>query len=519
MSKQEIKKEEKPEELIRAKKLIDEGKNDEALELMKHFEEKEEHPLQDIVSCHLLKCNLLFQQGKYEDVIKLAEQTYEESLGLGKNLLSIDALMLMPHPLLWLNRLDKAFDIIKQGEELLKSLTQELATERMQREADIAYNKANLYLWGTNEVDLALEQAERSLALREEFGSKQKISQSLIQMAWIIGIGKGELDRALKYAKRALSLSEESNNKYNVAWSLNTIGMLHGFKGELDRSIQLFEQGLLIFKELNNKWSEAWALNNMGESYRMRGELDRAIECLEQGLSLSYEMGNLLQTAILHDYLIQFLVENGEIKRAQRYLHDFEQLKNQMENKPVDLMYLLNKALILKTNPRASNQGKAEEILKHILEDEDFEYEIYIRATLNLCELLLIKFSNNNNLKIIDEIQKYINQIIAIAKNSHSYWLLAETNILQAKLELLTLDLNKAKESLIRTQQIAEEYGLNQLTERISIEQDKLFSYTNKWVSSKNSAATIVELSNLAPLKEQIQYMLKKREILKRINI
>ena len=222
---------------------------------------------------------------------------------------------------------------------------------------------------------------------------------------------------------------------------------------------------------------------------------------------------------ILHDYLIQFLVENGEIKRAQRYLHDFEQLKNQMENKPVDLMYLLNKALILKTNPRASNQGKAEEILKHILEDEDFEYEIYIRATLNLCELLLIKFSNNNNLKIIDEIQKYINQIIAIAKNSHSYWLLAETNILQAKLELLTLDLNKAKESLIRTQQIAEEYGLNQLTERISIEQDKLFSYTNKWLSSKNSTATIVELSNLAPLKEQIQYMLKKREILKKFNI
>jgi len=297
------------------------------------------------------------------------------------------------------------------------------------------------------------------------------------------------------------------------------MGAIHSFKGELDRSIQLFEQALLIFKELNNKWSEAWALNNMGESYRMKGELDRAIECLEQGLSISYETGNFLQTAILHDYLIQFLVENGEIKRAQRYLNDLEQLKNQMENKPVEIMYLLDKALILKTDPRASNQGKAEEILKHILEDEDFEYEIHIRATLNLCELLLVKFSNINNLKIIDEIQKYINQIILIAKNSHSYWLLAETNMLQAKLDLLKLDLNKAKESLVRTQQIAEEYGLNQLTERISIEQDKLFNYTNKWVSSKNSTAAIVDLSNLAPLKEQIQYMLKKREILKKFNI
>lgn len=519
MNEQKAQKREKPEALIRAEKLIDEGKHDEALELMKNFEEKEEHPLQDIVYCHLLKCNLLFQQGKYEDVIKLAEQTYKESLGLGKNLLSVDALMSMPHPLLWLYRLDKAFDVIKQGEVLLKSLTKELPTECMQREADIAYNKSDLYLWGTNEVGLALEQAERSLALREESGSKQQISQSLRQMAWVYCVGKGELDRALKYAKRALSLSEESNNKYNIAWSLNTMGGIHSFKGELDRSILLFEQGLLIFKELKDKWSEAWALNNMGESYRMKGELDRAIECLEQGLSISYETGNFLQTAILHDYLIQFLVENGEIKRAQRYLNDLEQLKNQMENKPVEIMYLLDKALILKTDPRASNQGKAEEILKHILEDEDFEYEIHIRATLNLCELLLVKFSNINNLKIIDEIQKYINQIISIAKNSHSYWLLAETNMLQAKLDLLKLDLNKAKESLVRTQQIAEEYGLNQLTERISIEQDKLFNYTNKWVSSKNSTAAIVDLSNLAPLKEQIQYMLKKREILKKFNI
>ena len=330
---------------------------------------------------------------------------------------------------------------------------------------------------------------------------------------------KGELDRALKYAKRALSLSEESNNKYNIAWSLNTIGILHWFKGEIDRSILLFEQGLLIFKELKDKWSEAWVLNNMGESYRMRGELDRAIECLEQSLSLTYETGNLLQTAHIHDYLIQFLVENGEIERAQRYLHNLEQLKNQMENKSVEILYLFNKALILKANPRVSNQRKAEEILKHILEDEDLEYEIKIRATLNLCELLLIKLSDNNKLKIIDEIQKYINQIIIIAKNSHSYWLLAETKILQAKLEILTLDLNEAKESLAKAQQIAEEYGINQLTERISIEQDKLFDYTNKWVSSKSSTATIVELSNLAPLKEQIQYMLKKREILKKFNI
>jgi hypothetical protein len=62
----------KPEELIRAEKLIDDGIFDKALEIMKEFERKAKQSSQSIVLSHLLECNLLFQQSLYEKVTELS---------------------------------------------------------------------------------------------------------------------------------------------------------------------------------------------------------------------------------------------------------------------------------------------------------------------------------------------------------------------------------------------------------------------------------------------------------------
>ena len=52
-----------PEELIRAEKLIDDAKVNEAHDLLNNFEKKEGLTLHDKVSSHLLRTDLLFQQG------------------------------------------------------------------------------------------------------------------------------------------------------------------------------------------------------------------------------------------------------------------------------------------------------------------------------------------------------------------------------------------------------------------------------------------------------------------------
>ena len=493
----------RPEELVRAQQLIDAAKVNEAHELLNNFEKKEGLALHDKVLGQLLRIDLLYQQDRHKEVVKLAEETYDMSLGLGKNLLSIDALMGMAFALIRLNRLGKAYDIIKQGEELLKALPQEGTTDYKQSEAYLAFVKG-LFYQKKGDADRAIEHYKHSLALREEIGAKQDAARSLFQLGWVFGILKGELDRALKYAERSLALAKESNNNFTIALSLNLLGSIYGSRGELGRSTILFEQSLAIYKELNNKRMIATILNNLGDLYKKKGELDRALECLEQSVALHQEIGNIYNIVGVHDNLIQILIDKGDLERAQQALHDLEQLNNKLNDKTINLQYLLDKALVLKTSPRARNRGKAEEILKQLLEEKDINYEFTIGALLNLCELLLIELRMINDEEVLDEINPLIARLLDIAEKSNSYWILSETYLLQAKLSLLTFDIKKAQGFLTQAHQIAEKQGLTQLATKITSENDELYKKLDLWEKLKESGAPMTDRFELARLDEKI---------------
>ena len=289
------------EELIRAEQLINEGRHEKALDLMKNFEEKGKISLFDILSCNLLKCKLLFQQGLYQDVIKLAELTYKESLGLGKSFLSVDALLIMTEALISLLELEKAFDIIKKGEELLKKLVHSLPKEYQKREASLNFEKGRYY-GKTLDINLSAEHLEYSLKLREKLDAKPEAAISRKHLAWILGAHKGELDRAIEYFKQSLVIFKKYNIKYHIGGGLLLMAALYGLIGEVDRAIILQKQSLVIFKELNNKPNMAKVLNNMADSYRMKGDLDHALECLENSMALCNELGLLKSHIYIYDF-------------------------------------------------------------------------------------------------------------------------------------------------------------------------------------------------------------------------
>jgi len=524
-------------ELNRAKKLIDECKLDEADQLIKNFEEKGEHTLHDIVLCHFLKCELLSERGLNEDVVKLAEQTYKESLGLGKNLLSVDILLIMALALLRLNQTDKAHDITKQGEELLKTLTQELPAEYKQKEAYIASLKGWVYAQ-KREADLAIKQFELSISLREELDDKKDIAWSLVGLAHVFMFQKVDFDRALKYLKQGSTLAEESGNKHIIGFCLYYMARLHNLKGELDRSIMLFEQSLTIFNDLNNKFMVTRILSTLGDIYAIRGELNHSIRFYEQSLELSkeynykffiasafqdlsscYKMKGEFDRALEyglawnHDYLIQILIDKGDLKRAQNSLRDLEQLNNQLKDKPINLIYLLDKALVLKTSSRALNRGKAEELLKQILEDKDIFYVLKEKVLLALCELLLIELQMTGDLEVLEEVESLIARLLKSAEKSRSYWIWGETYVLQASLALITLDLKEARRLLTQGQKIAEKYELDLLAKKISNEHDKLLKQLEMWEKLKETKAPLAERMKLSRLNDQMDNMLRKRAV------
>ncbi len=501
---------EKPEDHFRTKQLILEGKHEEALQLIDKFKEKGEHSPHDILLYNLLKCDVLFQQGRYKELLTLAEETYNESLGLGKNFLSIDALLKMAEALVWLDP-NKAVEIIKQGKELLKTQTPKSPIEHKRREAEIFFVKGFSYIRVEKDADKALEHLERSIELYTECGAKWEIGRSLGSIAWVLTYLKGELNRALRLLERAFALFEESTNKYFFTACLLVMAAIYGQKGELDRSIKLHEQCLTNFKELNNKFHIAMGFNNISGIYLMKGELDRALESAEQALPIFNELGALRNIVGTYDFIIQILIDMGNIERAQHYLDRMEQLNNQMKDNNINLLYLYDKALLLKTSRRARNRGAAEEILKQILEEENLSYEITVGALLNLCELLLIEIEILNDSEILDELESYIAQLIDLAENSHSYTQLAEIYYLKAKMALLTLNVKKARRFLTQAQRIAERWNYISLATKISIEHEKLQNQIIKWEDLKDTDITFAERIKLAGLDEHMDQLIRKR--------
>ncbi|KKL64856.1 hypothetical protein LCGC14_2160800, partial [marine sediment metagenome] len=498
-----------------AEQLIDEDKLDEALTLLNNYEQKEGLTNHDRASCHLLQCQILFWQGKLKELTKLAEQLRHDNAGLEDNYFEVDSVLLVAHALVGFGKFDEASNLIRRGEELINTIPQELTRAYKQREAYLSYIKGFFYTKRGNQkdADLALKHLEHSLALREELGIKHEIAESLGQMAFYLYIFKGELNRALKYAERGLILAKESSKKYYIASSLTIIAMVKGYQGEIDRSIRFYEQSLELFKELKSKDKLAALLNNLSYSYKRRGELDRALECIEQAMALNRELGRVRILAHNYDYLIQILIDKGDLVRAQQSINDLEQINHQMKNKRINLVYLLNKALVLKTSPRAIKRGRAEYILKQVLEKEELIYEDRLIVLLTLCELLLTELRMTNDLEVLDELKQFIGQLLEIAEKSHSYWILCETLLIQAKLALISLNLEKAQRLLTQGQKIAEKYGLSLLARKISNEHDKLLKQLSMWENLKESKASLNERMELARLNEQMENMIRKRAI------
>ncbi len=503
----------RPEELIQAEQLIVEGKFEEAHQLMDKFKEKGEYTLKDTLSSNLLKIDIMIQQGLYEDAIKLANQTYKESLGLRENLLAFDALNLETKALCWLSRSDEALDKIKEGEELLKIIKQELPGAHKLRESAIEFLKAWFYLL-MNDGDKAEEHLELCLTLREEIGDKRELAEVLIASSMGFVRLRGEIDHALQNVKRGLVIAKEINWKHFIALGLQFMGMIFSAKGDIDRSIKFYEQSLAIFIELNNKNWISNTINNLALTYRLTGDLNKTLEYLEQGLVLLREVGNTRNICVAQSNIIEISIETGDLERASKNLYLLEQLNNQMEDIYVDRLYRFVKALLLKTSLRAPNRGEAEVILKQILDEEVDDYEINVQVLFNLCELLLIEVRMLNDLELLGELELLVAQLLTLAEKSHSYHLLTEIYFLKGKLALLTLDMKKARKFLTQAQRIADRWGYNQLATKISLEHDKLRNQLSMWNDLKEEEISLSERIKLAGMDEQMEHLLQNRAIL-----
>ncbi|MFX1590224.1 MAG: hypothetical protein ACFFC1_18980 [Promethearchaeota archaeon] len=502
-------------ELTQAKQLIKEGKLEEAIQLIN--ESGKEKPLSgdEKISYYLLKSSLSLYLFQNQNILTYAEKASQESQNLGISLQLLDVYIQMAMGLIHRFKSEETLGFLVKAEDMLKMLTKEPLTELLERQATMAYIKAWFYD-DQNEKDKALEYAQRGLEMRETIDHKADIGISLWQIGWIYF--RGDNDLALKYVEQCIDYCEKINYQ-NCIQKCNMLkGLIYFWKGEIDLALKYFKLSNTLLDELpkesKNEFSAAQLFHLIGMVYQEKNKLDRAKEYFETALVIKEKVGAYFAKVMTLDELISLALYKRDLKDAEKYLKEMKRISDQEDNKFLKLCYRVNMAKLLKLSPLSSSRAKAEKILKESLDDKVADSEAKIISLLNLSDLLLVKLGKTNDLKVLDEIQVYITQLHDIVKNQKSYRLLAETYLLRAKLELLTLNLKESQQFLDKAQDITEIYGLNQLFRRILIEQEKLVDQTDNWERLKKTKANIAELINLAHIEEQLSRMLRKRFLL-----
>jgi len=497
------------EELENINQLFIEGLYFKALDSIEDFEQRGDLALEVRVSCCLLKSNIFRELGRLIDALKLAEQACTMSQELGNKSLLLDSYIVKAWPLLLLRDFDLGSQLISKGEELLKEISIKPQSEFVKRMALLKLLKSFLFFNKNHNIDKALEYGEEGLKLSEEHGNYKEIALALqLNSSYYFAIGN--LDRAVDYLERCLKI-QRTYRKRDDWNTLRDLGVINGIIGELDLALEYTKQSLGIAEEIGDKNYIAQCLNNSSLIYREKGNLDSAMEALKRNITIWEELGNKRRLIAGLDSLFIVSLDANSLKQAEQYLLHMQQINDQENNKMFDVACRVNKALLLKISKSSLDREKAKEILQMVVEEEIINWEFTERALLHLCDIFLFELQSYNNQEILGKINPLIARLSEFAEFQHSFRLLAETNLLQGKLELIQMNMGKARQLFTKAERIADEHGLHLLARTISNEHDKLLTQLEKWENLSRVKAPVSERLEFVEINKTINHMMGKK--------
>ncbi len=472
-------------ELEHGWQVFNEGKAEDALQIVSEIEKIEGLTPVETLKCQILKGVGFLWTGNFKSALTIGKHVQKEGVKLGKPFLSIEAIALFKFGALWF--LGRQFEIwkdIEYCEKLLKSAPQAPSSEFEQAEVLFKLTRGYFAFW-EGKLDRVLEDYTESLPFLKQSTHLSFTMHSVLNVMGATYALKGELDRGLKYLMRSLDVSKGMFlNKTIDAGNLNWIAKIYIQQGKLNLAAEYFEKSLEIWEQFNDPIAISFINSNYSE-------------------------------------LIKVCLYQDSQERAKEYLYKFKLFLEKSKIPLLDYGYQLSNARTLRSSPRTRDLAEAEKILKELIIRYDALKESGLRGiadenpetVIELCDLFLEELYSTHDLGILDEIQPLINRLIKASENLNSYSLLAHTNLLQGKVSLLQMNMGDARRYLTQAQDIAEDHGLQLLAQAISKEHDKLLEQLDKLENIEKLDMTLSERLDLASLDKIIARMQGKRAI------
>jgi len=501
-------------ELEEIKRLIETDKFQEAIMILDKLEENSDLGQSEISQIFFYKAISFMSLGNYPETLKYAKKVYRHIRKDASNPQLIEILVMMGHASCWLGNFEKGYQYIDEAEQKLDNLIDISEKRRTLLKAKIYVGKNCGYMQ-QGKSDLVCDSALKISNLSEQINDTFVLAQIYYQLGSLYTFFRIDIELAIKYSYKCQPLAEELGNITLITFNLVTIGSIYVMTGDLEKALFYHEEAL---KKTDIVMIKMSIFNNLSMIYTQKGELEKALESIEK----SFELANKVKAPyILSSTLasmIEILVLTGKNERAREHLIILKEIAEKEKNPLTELYAHFCEAFILKAKNRIQDRAKAQSIFEEIVQQDVFSGELTMKAFLNLCDLLVEEFRLTSELEVLDDLSILIEKLITIAKSQNSFWILAETYLLQAKFALLKGDLNGARRKLTEAQDLAEKNNLKLLMGKISYEYDKILKNLKIWETLIENDAPLKERIELAELNVHIDNMLFNRKVILEIS-
>jgi len=427
------------EEIDQAWKLIDAGKDEEALKLLVKIGEK---------------AGTYFYKGDYDKAIDIAMQIKDLYERIGKKIYVAGNLGFLGHIYLQKGDYEAGLNCGMQSLAIQEELGNQIGIAAGLYLVGLAYNYKGKF-------NQAKEFCKRSLAIKEIDSLTKANALSCLGLIYNM---RGDLYHSIRYFKKCIAIAEKLNNPVLLALNLSFLGAGHALKGEYDTARKYYERSLEISEKIGYSFSIGLSLYNMIFSIDI------------PTLSMKEAENNL--------------------ERLRKF---YEQKK---DSKFRSHLYSLSKAYILSRSGRSRDRAEAEQLLKQVIEDRITNPSIYISAGNFLCGFLIQELIKSNDLTILDEIFPLITRLENIAEKTHSYIGLSIAKATQSALALIQGSFKRAKKLITEAQRIAEFHSIKTFAQFFSAFNDRLLEQQEMWEDLEKRNAPIserIEQINLDP--------------------
>ncbi len=319
---------------------------------------------------------------------------------------------------------------------------------------------------------------EKALLLAEEYlaqtlnSGDTLLHAKLLHQAGDLNRKKGNFDKAISQLKSCINYQEGRVDLQDLAITHNTLGKAYFQKGLYENAVEQFFAALKLAELDKNLLGQSYYINNVAAAFDMQHNYAKALEYYNRSLKIKQQLGDQKGIAASYTNIAISQYNLGELNLSTEYQKKGYAIYKELNDttKFVRCLNNLSRCLIDLKRLNEAEQRLAEALS---YSSSIFNQKLLMELTLNTA---LVKFRLNKR----EESKSYLNQVMAMAKESNAFELLHSAYNLSAEVaaqegehkkgyELLTIS-HLYQDSLITETNL---YAANEMAAKYEHEKNK----------------------------------------------